>query len=429
MPMSACHRRLAHHTCALRHSAAAATAVVTAPLPGDSAQWTSFETDAIDVPASQIGQIGQDDPLRRLARGEIPAIILRNTLPESECARLLQRCHSEGQLPPSFLPFLPCVDPNVTSMNATGVEPLMSTRMKDGGGGGKARPGHHNLRPSLASSDARASRTDVGYSLGTGGNDPDTYWDKCSQVHRLYERLLEGVPSQYNALKLMYGGLQTLGGGTKRVEVAHESDGRQYSPAIIRIHKPETGDGVGHTYVPHYDSVRRREQRTGFEVFRYETQLAGILVLQAPDRVAIPGAETGSVYYDSIVYNFPATELPARRLTQHTQLSLDVVTNGGPTSGMDVHPPAFRKFCEEHPVGRGTTELNVGDMYFFKTDNVHEAPGFGGSKARAVFCTFIGYRLHLLASSCFFIQLAITPHSFLALLELDAICHIPWVYF
>ena len=29
--------------------------------------------------------------------------------------------------------------------------------------------------------------------------------------------------------------------------------------------------------------------------------------------------------------------------------------------------------------------------YFFKTDNVHEAPGFGGSKARSVFCTFIGY--------------------------------------
>ena len=30
-------------------------------------------------------------------------------------------------------------------------------------------------------------------------------------------------------------------------------------------------------------------------------------------------------------------------------------------------------------------------MYFFKTDNVHEAPGFGDAKARLVFCTFIGY--------------------------------------
>jgi len=28
---------------------------------------------------------------------------------------------------------------------------------------------------------------------------------------------------------------------------------------------------------------------------------------------------------------------------------------------------------------------------FFKSDSVHEAAGFGGRKARSVFCTFIGY--------------------------------------
>ena len=378
----ACCRRLAHHASALRSSA---SGLSTAPLPGDSSRWASFPERVIDVPALQLGAVGRDDPLRRLARGDIPAIILRNTLPEAECARLLQRCYAQGQFPPSFLPFLPCVDSCAATENSTGVEPLMSTRMKDGGAGG-ARPGHQP-----ESVNTRASRTDVGYSLGTGGNDPDTYWDKCVAVHRLYDRLLEGIPAEHNALKLMYGGLETLGGGSKRVAVAHEQDGRQYGPAIIRIHKPETGDGVGHTYVPHYDSVRRREQRTGFEVSRFDVQLAGILVLQAPDRIAIAGADTGEVYYDSILFNFPATELPARRLTQSTQLSMDVINNGGPTSGMDVYPPAFRKFCQENPVAKGTTELNVGDMYFFKTDNVHEAPGFGGKKARAVFCTFIGY--------------------------------------
>jgi hypothetical protein len=58
---------------------------------------------------------------------------------------------------------------------------------------------------------------------------------------------------------------------------------------------------------------------------------------------------------------------------------------------MDVHHPSFRQFCAENPVASASVDLHVGDMYFFKTDNVHEAPGFGGSKARSVFCTFIGY--------------------------------------
>jgi hypothetical protein len=354
-------RRLAHHASALLSEASSTLQEATTdPLsfPGDGVRWASFAERTIDVPASQLSEVGRDDPLRRLARGDIPAIILRNTLPEAECNRLLQRCYAEGQIPPSFSPFLPCVDMGNNPNNTTGVEPLLSTRMKDGGGGGGSttRPGHHQ-----ASADARASRTDVGYSLGTGGNDPTTYWSKCTAVHQLYGRLLEGVPARHNALHLMYGGLQMLGSNKKRVVVAHEQDGRQYGPAIIRIHKPETGDGVGHTYVPHYDSVRRREQRTGFEVFRYDVQLAGILVLQAPDRIAIPGADTGDVYYDSILHNIPATELPARRLTQSTQLSLGVLNNGGPTSGMDCHPPAFRQFCRQHPVAKATTTLKTGN--------------------------------------------------------------------
>ena len=100
--------------------------------------------------------------------------------------------------------------------------------------------------------------------------------------------------------------------------------------------------------------------------FKFETQLAGILVLQAPDRVAQPGAETGDVYHDSILHNIPAVDLPERKLTQNTALELDVVENGGPTSGMGVHPPAFRQFCEENPVANAPVDLEVGDMYSAK---------------------------------------------------------------
>ena len=298
----------------------------------------------------------------------------------------MQRCFEAGQFPGSFVPFLPSVDPSggasAELSDLGGVDPLISSRVTGGGG---ARPGHVDILD-----EKQASRSDIGYSLGTGGNDPDTYWDKCASVQRMFDRLLEPFPPERNPMHIMYDGLEALGARKKRVTTAYEERG-SYGPAIIRTHKPDNSEGKGHTYVPHYDSVRRREVRTGFEVFKFETQLAGILVLQAPDRIAKPGAETGDVYHDSIVYNIPADDLPGRELTQNTALDLDVVENGGPTSGMDVHPPAFRQFCEENPVANAPVDLEVGDMYFFKTDNVHEAPGFCGEKARSVFCTFIGY--------------------------------------
>jgi hypothetical protein len=37
-----------------------------------------------------------------------------------------------------------------------------------------------------------ASRVDLGYSLGTGGNDPATYYEKCAEATRLYDALLDG---------------------------------------------------------------------------------------------------------------------------------------------------------------------------------------------------------------------------------------------
>ena len=88
----------------------------------------------------------------------------------------------------------------------------------------------------------------------------------------------------------------------------------------------------------------------------------------------------------------PAKDLPERNLTQATARGFKVLEGDvGPTSGMDVHPPSFRQFCQDHPVAKETVDLDVGDMYFFKTDSVHEAPPFEGKRARIVFGTFIGY--------------------------------------
>ena len=367
-------RALHDHTRTTTQPAAAAAA---------TDRFAEFAEPAIDVDASKLAEVAAGNPLSRLASGEIPAIVLRNTLPEETCKALMQRFHEAGQFPPSFLPFLD-IDTSATPTETLGVEPLISSR---GLGGGGALPGHTDVLV-----EANASRSDIGYSLGTGGNTPETYWGKCATVQTMFDEVLAPFPEDRNPMHLMYDALEALGARTKRVATAYEERG-SYGPAIVRTHKPDNDAGSGHTYIPHYDSVRRREVREGFDVFKFETQLAGILVLQAPERIAQPGAETGDVYHDSILYNVPATDLPQHKLTQRTALANEGVQfdEAGTASGNDVHAPAFREFCSANPMASASVDLNVGDMYFFKTDNVHEAPGFGGSKARTVFCTFIGF--------------------------------------
>ena len=65
----------------------------------------------------------------------------------------------------------------------------------------------------------------MGYSLGTGGNDPATYYEKCAEATRLYDALLDGCASSYtptlfphtaphrNLQRIREGGSQT-GGST-----------------------------------------------------------------------------------------------------------------------------------------------------------------------------------------------------------------------
>lgn len=319
--------------------------------------YSKFALQPIDVHASRLAEVGATNPLKRLAAGEIPAIILRNTLPAAVCREIMQRFHEAGQFPPSFLPFLDLDVAGPAAQEAFGIEPLISSRGKGGGG---ALPGHKDV---LAES--VASRSDIGYSLGTGGNDPSTYWDKCETVQNMFDEVLGKFAKESNPMHLMYDALGALGGRSKRVTTAYEERG-SYGPAIIRTHKPDNSAGTGHTYIPHYDSVRRREVREDFEVFKFDTQLAGILVLQAPERVPQPGAETGDIYHDSILYNLPATDLPTHKLTQRTALSDtdDEVQfdNTGTSSGNDVHAPAFREFCRQNPVARAPVDLNVGDM-------------------------------------------------------------------
>jgi hypothetical protein len=61
----------------------------------------------------------------------------------------------------------------------------------------------------------------------------------------------------------------------------------------------------------------------------------------------------------------------------------------GDLSGLD--PAAFHSYVEENLIDRYEVRLNEGDMYFFKSENVHEVPGFKGNRPRIVMATFFGY--------------------------------------
>lgn len=371
-------------------------------------QYAAFAGPAIDVDASELWKVGKTDPLGRLARGEIPAIILRRTLSTADCKNILQQCYDANQFPASFVPFIPSVNTGMVS----GVEAQRDVYdVPEAAEGDHGAPQHGvydvaeiqeagdivfaSMANASTETQPLATRSDIGYSLAGGGNHPETYFPTCAKVHELYDELLAPFPPHHNPMHLMYEALEVLGNQTRKAVTAHESRGR-YGPGIIRTHKPGFHHGrkyvPGHTYVPHYDSVRLRERRSDFEVFKFDNQLAGILVLQAPERIARPAAESGDVYHDSILYNMPAKDLPAWNLTQATARGFEVLEGDvGPASGMDVHPPSFRQFIRDHPVAKENVDLEVGDMYFFKTDNVHEAPPFEGKRARVVFGTFVGY--------------------------------------
>ena len=134
------------------------------------------------------------------------------------------------------------------------------------------RKGSDRSKPSdfQSAADATHRRIDVGTSLGYRGDDPDQFFQHVVQSEQLFRGLLADMA---DPIDLLYGYLRQLANG-KQVLTAQEPDGRKYGPAIVRAHY---GD---FTYAPHFDSVRLREQRSTYEVFRFEHQFAGVLVLQ-----------------------------------------------------------------------------------------------------------------------------------------------------
>lgn len=180
--------------------------------------WKPAEPDIETV----LGQYS--DPLRALARAEIPAIVLRHSYDPTQCDQLLQRFVDWGLM----------------------------------------------RNPADTTSADQRARIDIGTSLGNRGNDQEGFLTHAGATHELFSFLFTGLNDPISTLYNALGKLAI----DKQVMTAQEPDGRKYGPAIFRIHYES------HSYKPHIDHVTLREKRFNYAVARFEHQFAGILCLQ-----------------------------------------------------------------------------------------------------------------------------------------------------
>lgn len=245
------------------------------------------------------------NPIQSLADAAMPAVVLRQAYDPAHCAGLVKRFVQWGLMR----------DPN-----------------------------------DLNSADKR-TRIDIGTSLGNRGNDKDGFLAHAVGTHELFPHLFAGFT---DPVQTMYDALAALAPG-KEVKTAREADGRLYGPAIFRIHY------TTHSYIPHIDSVRLREKRTNYAVYRFEHQFAGILCLQ--------NALHGERSAQTIVHNCLWTE----EIQPH-------IANG-----------TFHDFAAQNKIDQYRVDLAPGDLYFFNTRCIHEIPPLDGNNPRIVLAVFIGY--------------------------------------
>ena len=279
------------------------------------------------------------DLLPLLAAAETPAIVMRGAVTLSECDKIIQKLIDAGEL---YDPQKP-VPPRFLEKSIP--ENYFRKGDDDGEGDDLFIPESTPRR-----------RIDVGTSLGYRGNDPAVFFEHAKQTRALFSRLFEPGPetASVNPVAAIYDNLQRVA-GEKRVRVASEPDGREYGPAIFRAHY---GD---YTYAPHFDSVRLREAREKYTVYRFQHQFAGVLVLQ---NAVAEHATAQCVIHQCLWDESIDTELAKGN---------------------------FHDYARQNDVNQCCVNLEPGDLYFFNTLCIHEVPGVAGRLPRIVLATFIGY--------------------------------------
>ena len=245
------------------------------------------------------------DPVYALSQAEMPAIILRNAYTPDQCHGLIDRFTNMGL-------------------------------MRD--------------ETDINSADKR-TRIDIGTSLGNRGSDKSKFLAHAEATEHLFRFLFDGFD---NPVDLIYDSLDALSPG-KSVKVAREPDGARYGPAIFRVHY-ET-----HSYKPHIDHVKYREQRTDYAVYRFEHQFAGVLCVQNADE------------------NGKGTQAILHRCLWSEEIQPYIAEE------------TFDRYAVDNGIENYQVNLQQGDLYFFNTRCIHEVPPVQGTRARIVLAVFIGY--------------------------------------
>ena len=275
-------------------------------------------------------------PLESLAAAEVAALVIRGAYPASKCERLVQRLIDQQLL---YDPALPVPEKFLEDAIPEGYYRE-----------GRSGAGRQAWQAKTA---AGRRRIDIGASLGYRGSDPKDFFEHSSEAHRLFGQLFADGD---NPIKLLYQSLESLAVG-KRVVTAHEGDGRQYSPAIIRAHYG------GYTYAPHFDSVRLREKRENYAVHAFEHQFAGVLVLQNTTL----GDQSAQCVLHRCLW----------------QPEIDDV----------LRKKQFQDYAAANEIESVEVVLEPGDLYFFNTRCIHEVPGVAGELPLIVLATFIGFSI------------------------------------
>ena len=284
-------------------------------------QWS-----VIDTQLDRLAELDQDS-IERLASGECAAIIIRGAFAAAECTSLTRPSHSNKAC------LFDAEDPQI---DTRAIAPDRVDRW---------------TRQGLNPADSQRRRIDIGTSLGNLGDDRDSFLNHSAETHKLFAEIFAG---RANPIDVVYSTLQTIAPG-HRVVTAYEPDGREYGPAIFRAHYG------GYTYGPHFDSVRQREARSDYAVYRFEHQLAGVLCIQNAF-----GAE-------------PVEETILHRQFWNTEID--------PL----LHAGTFHDYAAKNNIADARISLAPGDLYFFNTGLIHEVPGVEGNLPRIVLATFIGY--------------------------------------
>lgn len=295
----------------------------------ESSNWVPIEVDR----GTDRRDLGPS--LLDLATANVPAVIFRDALPREACQSAIDRLLARELM----------YDPQADDV----AERFLKQSIPEG----YYRRGNSALNQDdlFSGADSASRRIDIGTSLGYRGSDRDGFFDHAQETHNLFSDLFA---ADADPIRVLYDRLAQLA-GQKEVITAYEDDGRQYGPAIIRVHYGS------YSYPPHFDSVRHRERRTDYSVYRFEHQFAGVLVLQ----------------------NAVADHQTAQCVIHHClwQPDLDEVIAGG----------KFHEYAKQHQIENCRVELQPGDLYFFNTRCIHEVPGVDGELPRVVVATFIGY--------------------------------------